>query len=80
MSYEIHIAADARAVLEKAPRRNRATMERKLKDLARLASLRSWIDESEARDALRIRVARYEGICSLDANCRRLTLLHLAER
>jgi hypothetical protein len=77
MSYEIHITAEVNAILEKAPRRSREVIERKLRAAAQLAALRSWTDCSEATDALRIQVANLEATYSIEPQARRLVLWHV---
>jgi mRNA-degrading endonuclease RelE of RelBE toxin-antitoxin system len=78
--YEVQIPPHVRAVLEKAPRRSRAAIERKLQDAARLAAMRQWVHESEEQHPIRIQLAGYEGTYSIDPRTRQLTLWDVSRR
>lgn len=78
--YEVQIPPHVRAVLDKAPRRSRTAIERKLQDAARLAAMRQWVHDSEGHHPIQLRLAGYEGSYSLDPRTRRLTLWDLTRR
>jgi hypothetical protein len=78
--YEVQLPAHVRAVLEKAPRRSRAAIERKLEEAARLAAMRQWVHESEEQHPIRLQLAGYEGTYSIDPRSRQLTLWDLSRR
>jgi hypothetical protein len=78
--YEVHIPPHVRVVLDKAPRRSRTAIERKLQDAARLAAMRQWVHESEGQHPIRLQLAGYEGTYSLDPRTRQLTLWDLSRR
>jgi hypothetical protein len=78
--YEVHIPPHVRVVLDKAPRRSRTAIERKLQDAARLAAMRQWVHESEGQHLIRLQLAGYEGTYSLDPRTRQLTLWDLSRR
>jgi hypothetical protein len=78
--YEVQVIPQVRAVLEKAPRRSRLAIERKLEEAARLASMRQWMEASEGQQPIRIELAGYEGTYSLDPQARQLTLWELSRR
>lgn len=78
--YEVQILPQARAVLEKAPRRSREAIERKLEEAARLASMRQWMEAAEGNQPIRIELAGYQGSYSLDPRARQLTLWELSRR
>jgi hypothetical protein len=78
--YEVRIPPHVRAVLDKAPRRSRTAIERKLQEAARLAALRQWVHASEGQHPLRLQLAGYEGTYSLDPHTRQLTLWDLLRR
>jgi hypothetical protein len=79
-AYVVRLSPHARAVLEKAPRRSRTAIERKLQDAARLAALRQWVDQAEGQHPIRLQLAGYEGSYSLDPMTRQLTLWELSRR
>ena len=78
--YEVQIPPHVRAVLDKAPRRSRTAIERKLQDAARLAAMRQWVHDSEGQHPIRLQLAGYEGSYSLDPRTRQLTLWDLTRR
>jgi hypothetical protein len=78
--YEVRLLPQARAVLEKVPRRSREAIERKLQEAARLAAMRQWMEASEGQQPIRIEAAGYEGSYSLDPRARQLTLWELSRR
>jgi hypothetical protein len=78
--YEVQLPPHVRAVLDKAPRRSRTAIERKLQDAARLAAMRQWVHDSEGQHPIRLQLAGYEGSYSLDPSTRRLTLWDLTRR
>lgn len=78
--YEVQILPAARVVLEKAPRRSREAIERKLENAAQLASMRQWMEASEGQQPIRIELAGYAGSYSLDPRARQLTLWELSRR
>ncbi len=78
--FDIHLTPQARAVLEKAPRRSRTAITRRLEEAARLAALRQWMHTSEGEQPIQLQFAGYELTYSLDPNNRRLTLWHLLAR
>jgi hypothetical protein len=78
--YEVHIPPHVRAVLNKAPRRSRTAIERKLQDAARLAAMRQWVHDSEGEHPIRLQLAGYEGSYSLNPRTRQLTLWDLTRR
>ncbi|QRN93715.1 hypothetical protein JRI60_31660 [Archangium violaceum] len=79
-AYEVRIPPHVRAILDKAPRRSRTAIERKLQDAARLASLRQWVDHAEGQHPIRLQLAGYEGSYSIDPGTRQLTLWDLTRR
>lgn len=79
-AYEVQLPPQVRAVLDKAPRRSRAAIERKLQEAARLAAMRQWVHESEEQHPIRIQLAGYEGTYSIDPRTRQLTLWDLSRR
>jgi hypothetical protein len=78
--YEVQLPPHVRAVLDKAPRRSRAALERKLQEAARLAAMRQWVHESEDQHPIRLQLAGYEGTYSIDPRTRQLTLWELNRR
>jgi hypothetical protein len=78
--YEVRMPPHVRAVLDKAPRRSRTAIERKLQDAARIAAMRQWVDDSEGQHPIRLQLAGYEGSYSLDPLTRQLTLWALSRR
>lgn len=80
MSFEIHITPDVEALLAKAPRKIRAAVQRRLREIARIAALRSWEDADEERDRFCFDLASYQAWYSLDVPAKRLTLWSLHER
>ena len=78
--YEVQLPPHVRAVLEKAPRRSRAAIERKLQEAARLAAMRQWVHESEEQHPIHLQLAGYEGTYSIDPRNRQLTLWALSRR
>jgi hypothetical protein len=78
--YEVQLPPHVRAVLDKAPRRSRAALERKLQEAARLAAMRQWVHESEEQHPIRLQLAGYEGTYSIDPRSRQLTLWDLSRR
>jgi hypothetical protein len=80
MAYAIRIVPAAQAVLETVPRRSRTVIERKLKEAARIAAMREWVNTSEAHEPFRLELAGFEGSYSVDPDARQLTLWHLTRR
>lgn len=78
--YTVQLTPHVRAVLDMAPRRSRAAIERKLQEAARLAALRQWIHDSEGQQPIRLQLAGYVGSYSLDPRSRQLTLWELSRR
>jgi hypothetical protein len=78
--YDIQMPLHVRGVLDKAPRRSRTAIERKLQEAARLAALRQWMHDSEGQHPIQLQLAGYEGSYSLDPENRVLTLWHLGRR
>jgi len=78
--YEVQLPPHVRAVLEKAPRRSRAAIERKLQEAAQLAAMRQWVHESEEQHPILLQLAGYEGTYSIDPLSRQLTLWDLSRR
>jgi hypothetical protein len=78
--YTVQLSPQVRTVLDMAPRRSRAAIERKLQEAARLAAMRQWVHDSEGQQPIRIQLAGYEGSYSLDPHARQLTLWDLNRR
>jgi uncharacterized protein (DUF2249 family) len=76
-SFEIRIAPNVQDLLDHAPRKLFDALERKLREAAKLASLRSTEDGDEL---YRLTVSRYDGFYSVDRSARTLTLWKLVER
>ena len=79
-AYEVRVPPHVRAVLDKAPRRSRTAIERKLQDAARLAAMRQWVDHAEGQHPIRLQLAGYEGSYSIDPRTRQLILWDLTRR
>lgn len=78
--YEVQMPPNVRGILDKAPRRSRTAIERKLQEAARLAAMRQWMHDSEGQHPIQLQLAGYEGSYSLDPENRVLTLWHLGRR
>lgn len=58
-------------------RRERTTLDRELKELARLAGLRQWLSPEECQESIRFSVGRYEVTYHLEPGTRTVRVTSL---
>ena len=75
--YRVHFTVAAQGQLPWLSRREQTTLDRELKELARLAGLRQWLSPDECQEPIHFWVGRYEVIYQLEPSARTLRVTAL---